>query len=238
MTTSGWAVDIRDVPEPALIEVGEVDQDPERVALAHQRAAGVGEPRAGVRRGGRRERHAVPERVRPAPREAERAQPERVQRGQALELRVDRLRALDVHDRPDRPAGLQVEVGARAHHAHGSLLLEREQLPDPGERRRVRQRVRDGRLGRGVRAACGVEREAVGMLGEDREEAAREAARASALEIEVALLGALAERALGQQHVVVSVEDREAHRDTVTWCSTSPVRSAARWRSSESAGRS
>ena len=46
------------------------------------------------------------------------------------------------------------------------------------------------------------------------------------------------ERALLEQHVVVSVEDRERHRDTVTWCSTSPVRSAARWRCSASAGRS
>jgi hypothetical protein len=40
---------IRDVPEPALVEVGEVDQDPERVARAHERAAGVREPRADVR---------------------------------------------------------------------------------------------------------------------------------------------------------------------------------------------
>ena len=65
--------DLGGVPEPALVEVGEVDEDPERVARPHQRAAGVREPRADVGRGGRRERHAVPERVGPAPREAERA---------------------------------------------------------------------------------------------------------------------------------------------------------------------
>ena len=113
VTTSGWPVIFRDVPEPALVEVGEVDEDPERVALAHERAAGVREPRTAVRRGGRRERHAVPERVRPAPGEAERAQPERVQRGERLEVRVDRLRALDVHDRQDRPPPSSRSAGSR-----------------------------------------------------------------------------------------------------------------------------
>ena len=157
--------DLRDVPEPALVEVGEVDEDPERVALAHERAAGVGEPRADVRRGGRRERHAVPERVRPAPRDAERAQPERVQRGQALELRVDRLRALDVHDRPDRPAARGRGRRPSRTTRTAPSLLEREQLPIPASVAGMRQRVRDGRLGRdvGPRAAssgkpsgCGV----------------------------------------------------------------------------------
>ena len=78
--------------------------------------------------------------------------------------------------------------------------------------------------------------EAVGMRREDREEAAREPARAGAGEVEVPVVGGVGERALLEQHVVVTVEDRERHRDTVTWCSTSPVRSAARWRSSASAG--
>ena len=225
-----------DVPESALVEVGEVDEDPELVAGPHERAAGSGEPGADVRRGGRGERHAVAERVRPAPRDPERAQPARVQRGQVLEAGLDRLGALDVHDRPDRPG--ELEVAALAHDAQRPLGLEREQLVDPGVRRRERQIVRDRRLGLNVGAALGVEREAVGVRREDREEAAREPAGASALEVEVALVRALAERSLLEQHVVVSVEDRRCHRDTVTRCSTSPVRSAARWRSSASAGRS
>src|ERR1700730_4245907 len=50
-----------------------------------------GKPGAGVGRGRTGERHAVAERVRPAPDRAERAQPRRVQHVQNLEIRVDRL---------------------------------------------------------------------------------------------------------------------------------------------------
>ena len=78
----------------------------------------------------------------------------------------------------------------------------------------------------------------LGVRREDREEAAGEPARAGALAVEVARVARVGERALLEQHVVVTVEDRYGHRDTVTWCSTSPVRSAAPWRSSASAGRS
>jgi hypothetical protein len=42
--------DRRDVPEAALVEVREVDEDPELLAGAHQRDAGVAQPRAGVGR--------------------------------------------------------------------------------------------------------------------------------------------------------------------------------------------
>ena len=227
--------DLRDVPEPALVEVREVDEDPELVARLHERAAGVREPGADVGGGdGRRERDAVAEGVRPAPRDAERAQAARVQVGQVAQPGLDRLGALDVHDGLDR-AG-QLEVGGLAHDAQRALRFEREQLVDGRVRRRLRERVRDRGLGRRVRAALGVEREAAGVLGEDREEAAREPARAGTRQIEVALVGAVRERTLLEQHVVVSVEDREGHRDTVTRCTTSPVRSAARWRCSASAG--
>jgi hypothetical protein len=41
--------ELGDVPEPALVEVGEVDEDPERVADPHERAPGGAEPRADVR---------------------------------------------------------------------------------------------------------------------------------------------------------------------------------------------
>ena len=111
-----------------------------------------------------------------------------------------------------------------------SRPLEREQLAD------ARERVADGEVVLDGRLRLAVGRIAVGVRREDREEAAREPAGAGAREVEVTLVRRVGERALREQHVVVSVKDRDGHRDTVTRCSTSPVRSAARWRCSASAG--
>ena len=220
VTTSGRSAIAATSQKLALVEVREVDEDPELLARAHERAAGVGQAALGG--------HAVGERVRPAPRGADRAQPERVERGQQLEAGVDRLGALDVHDGEHVLA--ELEVAGRARHPHRSRPLEREQLADAGERVGDGELVPDGRL----RLAVG--RIAVGVRREDREEAAREPAGAGAREVEVPFLRRVRERVVADQHVVVSVEDRDGHRDTVTWCSTSPVRSAARWRCSASAG--
>jgi hypothetical protein len=107
------------VPEPTRVEVREVDEDPELVAGADECPAGVGEPGADVGRGGRGERHAGPERVRPAPRDPERAQPARVQAGQVPEPGLDRLGALDVHDGSHGTG--QLEVARLAHDAQRAL---------------------------------------------------------------------------------------------------------------------
>ena len=174
VTTSGRCVDRGHVPEAALVEVREVDEDAELLARAHERAAGVGQAALGG--------HAVGERVRPAPRRADRAQPERVQRGQQLEAGVDRLGALDVHDGEDGAA--ELEVAGRARHAHRSRPLEREQLAD------ARERVADGEVVLDGRLRLAVGRIAVGVRREDREEAAREPAGAGAREVEVPLVRA------------------------------------------------
>ena len=63
------------VPEAALIEMREVDQDFQPVAGADQFLAEIGQARPGVGRRRTAERHAVPERVGPAPHRTERAQP-------------------------------------------------------------------------------------------------------------------------------------------------------------------
>ena len=76
----------------------EVDQDAQLVAAPDQRLAGLGQARPGVGRARELERHAVAERVRPAPDQAERAQPGLVEDLERIQPRVDRLGALDVED--------------------------------------------------------------------------------------------------------------------------------------------
>ena len=83
----------------------EVDQHAELVAGAHERTTRVGEPGTGVRSAGIAERHAVPERVVPAPDDSERAQPALDPFIEVRELWVDRLRTLEMEDRADRIAG-------------------------------------------------------------------------------------------------------------------------------------
>ena len=155
------------VPEAALVQMREVDEDAQLLARAHERAPGVGQAALGG--------HAVGKRVRPAPRRADRPQPERVQRRQQLEAGVDRLGALDVHDGDDFLA--ELEVAGRARHAQRSRPLEREQLADAREGVADREVVLDGRL----RLAVG--RIAVGVRREDREEAAREPAGTGTREV-------------------------------------------------------
>src|SRR5918997_1462020 len=65
----------RYIPEPALVQVGEVYQDSQPVALAHQLSTGVRQAGARVGQGRKPEGDAAGVVVGPAPHEAERAQP-------------------------------------------------------------------------------------------------------------------------------------------------------------------
>ena len=90
--------ELGDVPEALFVEMRKVDQDLQPVAGANQLLAEIGQARPGVGRRRTAKRHAVPERVRPAPHRAERAQPGLMQHIEGLELRVDRLRAFDMQN--------------------------------------------------------------------------------------------------------------------------------------------
>ena len=73
------AAQLGDLPEPARVEMREVDEDPQLGAGADQRPPGVREPRPLIGRSRERERHAGGERVRPAPDQPERAHARGVQ---------------------------------------------------------------------------------------------------------------------------------------------------------------
>src|SRR5437868_14303854 len=94
----------RDVPEASLVEMREVDQDPEAVALGYEAAVGRRQPLADVGRRGEAEGDALCECVRPAPDKADRAQPALVALREVPELRLDRLGPLEGQDRRSRAA--------------------------------------------------------------------------------------------------------------------------------------
>ena len=103
-------------------------------------------------------------------------------------------------------------------------VLEPEQLPDPGDgRSHEGQGVRDRRLGHTFQGRAprgpGYRRGASVKIA--KKPPAKPPARARSRSRWPSSEG-LRERALGEQHVVVSVEDRNGHRDTVTWCSAEP----------------
>ena len=87
---------LRHIAESLLVEMRKVDLDLQPVAGLDQFLAGIGQPVAGIGRGGEAERHAVAEGVRPAPDDAERAQAGGVKHLQHGEIGVDRLGALDM----------------------------------------------------------------------------------------------------------------------------------------------
>ena len=183
VTTSGRGGDLGHVPEPALVQVREVDEDAELLAGAHERRPASVRP--GPVSGDAGNRNGTPwPNASGGSSEPERAQPERVQRGQQLELRVDRLGALDVHD-GEGASAVELEVlwlardPQRARRARGRAACASRGTCGDRERM-VDRRLR---LEAGRAASGGV---AVGMRREDREEAAREPARASAREVEVA----------------------------------------------------
>jgi hypothetical protein len=87
------------VPEPAFIKVRQIDQNPQSVAGANQFLAEVRQTWSRVGRRGTEERHAMLERIRPAPNGSERAKSGFIQHVQKLEIRVDCFRALNMKNR-------------------------------------------------------------------------------------------------------------------------------------------
>src|SRR3954447_9410423 len=101
-----------DVDEALLGQVRAVDEDPELVALSNEMLPSLGQARS-IRSPGIPELDAVAVVVRPAPDEAERADPARVPRFDVL---LERLGAFEVHDRPDLlPGDAPLEIVDRAH---------------------------------------------------------------------------------------------------------------------------
>ena len=172
-------VDLRHVPEPLLVEVAEIDEDPELATARDQPPARVGQAtaRVGARRGA--ERNALGEPVRPAPDGTERPQPRLVPERERLELGVDRLRPLDVQDGRGRQRGIVVD-GIQVRHGAGDRdlagELERGQpargtgrdAGGPAVIKRIGQRLapQPVRIGLGVVAG----KIAVGSIGEHRED--------------------------------------------------------------------
>jgi hypothetical protein len=132
-----------------------------------------------------------------------------------VEPRVDRLGALEVHDGGEHAVGARgVEVARRAREPDVAVALQREQAA--GHRGRVRRRQvgADRRRERHVEAPVGrrLERRVVARrVGEQREDAARQAARPRPRQVEVAAGPARDEavRVLAGEDVVVAVEDRD-----------------------------
>ncbi len=214
------------VPEAAFVDVRQVDQDLQPVAGADQLLAKVGQARARVRRRRAAERHAVPERVRPAPYRTERAQARGMQHVKRFELRIDRLRAFDMQNRrqhagfdapPDFVDGTaDADLAAR-------LAFDADQ--DRRHARDDRLRLREFERRRQRRAHGGVERECVACAApsavwrrhEDREQPAGEAALPGHRQVELPFGLAFEEgarrvraaaREQPQQHVIVPIEDR------------------------------
>ncbi len=144
-----------DVPEPGLVQMRDVDQDAEAVARADEAEPRRGQSRAGVGRGGKPERDALGEGVRPRPDDADRPEPPVVPALEVGEVRGERLGALEVHDRVDA-AGQDVVRSADDRHVealeHGRELVGDASSLVPRDRVRERERVRR-RLGLRARPA-------------------------------------------------------------------------------------
>src|ERR1700745_766582 len=87
-------VGARDVPKAGLVEMAEVDHDPQLAAAAHERSPSVGEARSSIRTRWRDERDAVAEVGGPAPDRSQRPQPGGIPELQCLKPGVARLRDL------------------------------------------------------------------------------------------------------------------------------------------------
>src|SRR5262245_33262935 len=91
--------DSGNVPEAAFVKMRQIDQNFQSVASADQLSSEIRQTGPRVGRRGTAERHAMPERIRPAPNGAERAKSGLMQRVEDLEILIDYFRALDVKDR-------------------------------------------------------------------------------------------------------------------------------------------
>ena len=219
--------ELGDVPEALFVEMRKVDQDLQPVAGANQLLAEIGQARPDVGRRRTAKRHAVPERVRPAPHRAERAQPGLMQHVEGLELRIDRLRAFDMQNGGQHAViDAMADVLHRAADAHLPVRLafdadqDRRHAPHGGLRGRKIERRRQGRAGRGIedrRLVFAAPGRVPRRGDEDRKHSAGEAALPGHRQIELSFAFAVEESARrvgpfafpqAQQRVVVSVEDR------------------------------
>ena len=100
----GRIADGGNIPESALVEVRQVDQNPQPVAGRDQLLAEVRQAGSRVGRRGTTEWHAMPERIRPAPDRAERAKSRLIQDVQEFEFRVDCFRAFDMKNGANTPS--------------------------------------------------------------------------------------------------------------------------------------
>ena len=194
--------------------MAQVDEHAELGTARHERVPGVGQARADVGGVVVDEGNAVGERVAAAPDRSERAQAHRVPGLQRGQPRIDRLRALEMQDGDgwSLAAPGAIDVGDRARDADEVAAFQREQ--PPGRLGRVRR----GHLaGDGVdlrelddrAVALQVSDRLAARRGEDREDAAAQAAGAHPRQIEMAAVAPAGERGvvLAREHVVVPVED-------------------------------
>jgi hypothetical protein len=197
--------------------VADVDRDAQLGAARHEPPTVLGESRSGVGRGRKAERHAVAEGVGTAPHRSERANPGGVPGVERGQIGADGLGTLEVQPDGQRAVGARpVELLDAAHDRHRPVArgCQRVRPPDraEGEDRRVGGVDRVGVAllpGRAVDVQVARRRGGV-----DREQAAGEAAGASARQVDIALRQAGQEalrwivgRLQRAQRVVVAVED-------------------------------
>jgi hypothetical protein len=136
--------DARHVGEPGRVEVADVHEHAELRAAAHEGAADVSQPRAGVGRRREAERDTVTERAGAAPHQPERANAGRVPRIEGDEVDVDRLGALEVQDEREHAVGPRaVEVGHAPDDPNTVVSGQRVRSPERAERERRRALVLD-----------------------------------------------------------------------------------------------
>ena len=184
-----------DVPKALLVQMREVDQDPELVAGLDQRLALIGQARAGIRRAREAERNAVAENVRPAPDRAERAQARLVEHFEHAGNRGrSARRPRSAAPSPCAPASTLARISAalrqtrtRAVRPPRDAEEERDHLQRDalrvGQLRRRRQRHV---VGRGLRIMSSRSPSGSSDGHEDGEEAADEAAGLRARQVEMA----------------------------------------------------
>src|SRR5882672_7034603 len=140
----GRVADSCNVPKPPFIKVRQIDQNLQPVAGVNQLLAEVRQTGSRVGRRRTAERHAMPERIRPAPNRAERAKSRLIQYVQKLEIRVDCFRAFDMKNsrqhavlqalldiidiaaEPNAALRLPLNTEKKRRHAEDSLLRRRQ----------------------------------------------------------------------------------------------------------------
>ena len=99
----------RHVPEALFVQMGQVDHHPPLIAGLDQVFAQSGQSRAGIGRARKTKGHAMAKDIGPAPHETDRAQTRFIQDVQRVEIGINRLGTLDMHDRTHHAGG---EAGA------------------------------------------------------------------------------------------------------------------------------